>query len=145
MISAVVDTSVVVKWFSLEREEDAARRLRDDLAGDRIRLLAPDLILYELANALCFHPRFQAGDVVSAVDSVVDIGIHIRSASAGLIEAAVETAYAGHLTIYDAVFAALAAEEGVPLITADEKLAGKIGSGCKIIRLGLYTDPDSIV
>jgi len=144
MRAVVVDTSVVVKWFSREKDDEAARRLRGDLIGERVLVMAPDLLLYELANALRFHPRFSAEDVAAAVDSVIDLGIRLIPAPACPMREAAETAFKTKITAYDAVFASLAAAESIPLITADEKLAGKVGSACRVIPLGRYDGISSI-
>lgn len=144
MKAVVVDTSVVMKWFCHEKDDEAALRLREDLAVDRLRVSAPDLLLYELANAIRFHPRLTAEDASSAVESVVDLGIRFVPAAACPMREAVQSAFANKITVYDAVFAALAAAEGVPLVTADEKMAGRIGSVCRIIPLGRYNGNASL-
>jgi len=53
----VVDASVAFKWSRKEGEEEyiseALAVLNDHLAGN-VEIHAPDLLLYELGNILCF-------------------------------------------------------------------------------------------
>lgn len=63
----VIDTSVAVKWFS-EDEDDAenAFRLRQMLLDGLCSITIPDLLIYELANALKHNPNFTSKDVKAA-------------------------------------------------------------------------------
>src|SRR3989338_1459981 len=67
----VLDTSVVVKWFSRD-EDDAehANKLRRQIQEGLCVITIPDLLFYELANALRHNPNFTAEDVRVALDSV---------------------------------------------------------------------------
>lgn len=46
----------------------------------------PDLIFYELANALRYSPRFTDKDVKDAIKSVLDIGFDVREPEEVVIE-----------------------------------------------------------
>lgn len=118
----VVDTSVAVKWFSREDDTDCALSLRDAAFAGKCRLAAPDLLLYELANALRYNPRFDASDVNLAVRSVEDMGIDFHRAQGPLLSDAVDLAFRHRMTVYDGCFLALALREGAKLVTADTKL-----------------------
>lgn len=64
----ILDASVAVKWFSREEEEsDPALKLRDEHLAGRMTLIFPDLLIYEVSNALRHNPGFDAGDVKGAV------------------------------------------------------------------------------
>jgi predicted nucleic acid-binding protein len=54
----VLDTSVVVKWFSKMREDELnnALKIREDYLNKKIFLLFPDLLFYELMNVLRYKP-----------------------------------------------------------------------------------------
>ena len=52
----VIDASVSVKWFIPEKDTEKAMKLRAKHTEGTINLVAPDLILYEVANTLRFHP-----------------------------------------------------------------------------------------
>lgn len=135
MTAFVIDSSVAVKWFSRERDSDAADRLRLALLEGHCCLAAPDLLLYELANALRFNPAFDPDDVARAVQSIVDMDLDLRPAAGALVKKAVDLAFARDITVYDGVFLALAEITGRPLITADEKLTARAGDLRLCVRL----------
>ena len=118
----IIDTSVAVKWFSREDFTDCALKLRDAAFAGNCRLAAQDLLLYELANALRFNPRFDASDVKLAIKSVEDMGIDFHPAQGPLLSLAVDLAFHHRITVYDGCFLALAVQEGGKLVTADTKL-----------------------
>jgi len=50
----ILDTSVVVKWFSEEEYTDKALVIREKIRIGEERVVVPDLLLYELASSgLC--------------------------------------------------------------------------------------------
>jgi len=51
----VLDASVLIKWFSNEEYTDRALKLRDDFLQGYTELVVPDLLLYEVSNALRWH------------------------------------------------------------------------------------------
>lgn len=48
----VLDSSVVIKWFSQEEFTDKALKLREDFTKGENLIAVPDIQLYEIANAL---------------------------------------------------------------------------------------------
>jgi len=133
--ACVVDSSVAVKWFSQEEGTGAALALRDEAFSGKRRLEAPDLLLYEIGNALRYNSRLDAGDVKIAVGSLLDLGIVFHPAGAALLSKAVDLAMRYRMTVYDGCFIALADILGLPLITADEKLAARAADHPRIVRL----------
>lgn len=135
MKSCVIDSSVAVKWFSQEAGTEAALVLREDAFSGKCRLEAPDLLLFELANALRFNSRFNADDVKLALGSILDMGISFHPAEGPLLSRAVDLAFRYRMTVYDGCFIALADIRGLTLITADEKLMEKAGNHAGLVRL----------
>ncbi|MCS7145096.1 MAG: type II toxin-antitoxin system VapC family toxin [Nitrososphaerota archaeon] len=124
---AVVDASVVVKWFNQENYTEDALRLRSDYADRRIDLVAPYFLLYEVGNALRYNPDFGVEDVQSAIMDLLKIQIDLRLLDEEQIKLASSLAYNLGVTLYDAAYLAIASREGVRLITADERLVAKVG------------------
>jgi predicted nucleic acid-binding protein len=122
----VLDASVVIKWFSEEEYTDRALKLRDDFFKGDIELVVPDLILYEVSNALRYNPDFDEIDVADAVGTLFDIGISIIVPNREVINSALNLAYEHKITVYDAYYVALAKEINFILVTADRKLYLKI-------------------
>jgi predicted nucleic acid-binding protein len=67
----VLDASVVIKWFSEEEYTEKALELRERIRYGEEQVIAPDLLLYELANALKHIPHFEVQDVCDALTSIL--------------------------------------------------------------------------
>jgi len=63
----VLDASVAVKWFSEEEYTEKALELRERIRVGKERVIVPDLLLYELANALKYNPYFVSMLMMSAM------------------------------------------------------------------------------
>jgi len=122
----VLDSSVVIKWFSQEIHTEKALELRERfLKGENV-IAVPDLQLYEIANALRYKKELQKRNVADAVKSLLDLGITIVVPTMDVVERAVEIAYDFDVTIYDAYFVALAESLSFTFVTADKKLHQKL-------------------
>src|SRR3972149_5927218 len=75
----VIDASVALKWYLPDEEdEDGALHLLEDHASDRVLLLAPALLEFEVANALVIakrRGRVGDDDARKAMDGFRDLGI----------------------------------------------------------------------
>jgi len=135
--SYVVDASVAVKWFSQTGEDDIekALRLQELYLLRECALTAPDLIIYELANALRYNPNFDQKDTELALLSLHKMGMELVVPSETLLKKAVEFAYQKNIIVYDAIYVALALERRCLLITADTKSYKKIQDFSQVILL----------
>ncbi|MBI2667756.1 type II toxin-antitoxin system VapC family toxin [Candidatus Woesearchaeota archaeon] len=124
----VLDSSVVIKWFSNEEHTDIALKLRDMFVMGDIEIVVPDLQIYEIANALRYNKQIERTDVDNAVKSLIEIGIKVISPKREIMKKAIDFSYDYDLTIYDSCFIALAKELNFVFVTADEKLYKKIKS-----------------
>ncbi|MBS7247027.1 MAG: type II toxin-antitoxin system VapC family toxin [Candidatus Jordarchaeales archaeon] len=130
----VIDASVVVKWFVREDDRAPALNLRELHVSGRVELLAPDLLVYEVANALRFNPHLDAGDVERAVESLFKLHIRLCPPSVALVADAARKAKRYGITVYDAAYMSLAEDEACNMVTADGKLYGKVkGSGVVLL------------
>jgi predicted nucleic acid-binding protein len=116
----VVDASVAMKWFVPEELSTESRQL----LTTGYELLAPDLIWVELGNVLWKKNRRRELDERTASRllrdfSQVPIEFH---ASEHWAEGALELAIRYGVTVYDALYLALAAGNGCRLVTADQRL-----------------------
>lgn len=136
MKKLVLDTSVIVKWFS-EDENDAeyANKLRRQILEGLYDIIIPDLLFYELANALRHNSNFTTEDVQSALDSVFDMEFDIRKVDSSVVAAAIDIAFKCNVTVYDAYFLALSQFERKPFVTADYKFTGRIKGFKNIVHL----------
>lgn len=122
----VVDASVAVKWVIPEVLSDKADRVRDD--DDDV--LAPDLLLVEVANALwkkTVGKEISAGEADGAFGLLRESGIDLRP-TAPLLARAVDMARRLDHPVYDCVYLALAEREQAAFVTADQRLLRRVST-----------------
>jgi predicted nucleic acid-binding protein len=119
----VVDSSVALKWLKPRDEEHVAeaQALLDDHEAGRIAITAPTHLLLEVMNALWSH-QATAGQVKRAAVLLRDLRVEFVEPDTMMLARAGELAVDHRITIYDAVFAALADHLDCELVTADRKL-----------------------
>lgn len=89
---SVLDASVVLKWFVDEEDSDKAIQLREKYYVGEREIVVPDLLLFEVANALRYNPSFTAEEIKEAVRTLFDIGIEIITPTYSLLAKAIESA-----------------------------------------------------
>ena len=119
---AVLDASVVLKWFAGdERHAYLARLVGDAFETGHLTVLAPPLLRTEVLNVA---GRSWTWDERPLLDLAEEIdGMGIAYSEPDLAEVARWTARG--LTAYDATYVALAEREGVPLITDDDQIVAR--------------------
>ncbi len=142
MISAhhagyVVDASVLVKWFLYQQEPDRERALalRELHISGRSTIFIPQLALLEVLNAVRFSPKAKEEDGELALEVLQDLHLETKPPESDLLRKANAIAWAYKVTIYDAVYVALAEQVGYPLITADRAMAGKLKGHSIVVPL----------
>ena len=134
---AVLDTSVLLKWFRQgEVLADRALVLRDAYLEDRISVAVPSLVAYEVTNVLRYKNDMTTDQVQEAVESLFDMDLAWMAPNSGVLRRAVEIARACDTTVYDAAFAALAESLDASFITADETLARRLEAFPFVFPLG---------
>ncbi len=93
--------------------------MREDYFENRIDLLAPSLIRYEIGNALRFHPGSSPKELADAIKTIADMQIEQADLSQEAVTAASEIAFQERITFYDAVYIALAEITRARLLTDD--------------------------
>ena len=123
----VIDASVVVKWFVEEEHSRESRLLRDAYVNGLVDLAAPELLPYEVLNALKYSGAFGEDELKEAAQALDDYQLTLYSLKGRLALRAIEVAMRKGLTIYDASYVALAEALSSTMYTADEKLIGRVG------------------
>jgi predicted nucleic acid-binding protein len=137
VIDIVSDSNVALKWFHAEGEEEvaAARVLLDSQRSRTVALHILDLTPYEVGNALLRGRASASAEQVSEVlKALVTICPAVTPTSEDFADAA-DLAAEHKLTLYDAVYAAVARRRGAELATLDKEL----------LRAGLGRRPSTIV
>lgn len=129
----VIDASGMI--FALLGRSDQAVGLRRRLAAEVCH--APHLLDAEVGNVLRRHvlrgslPAADAEILLRFGAPLVD---HRHQMTGTLARAA--WALRQNLSFYDALYVALAAALGAPLVTADQRLSGAPGLGCVVEHVG---------
>jgi len=117
----VLDSSVVVKWFSKEAKSDEAIKLMNSHVDESIGVSVSELSLCEVANALRHKPDYGAEKLRNAVSQLFKLHLYLAPLDEDLLSRAGEIAYDGDVTLYDAIPVALAERQKTVCITADEE------------------------
>jgi predicted nucleic acid-binding protein len=133
----VVDPSVLVKWFLYQQERDRERALalRELHIAGRSTIHIPQFALLELLNAVRFAPQAKEEDGELALEALQDLHLQTKPLESDLIRKANAIAWAYKITIYDALYVALAEQVGYPLITADEAMIEKLAGHSIVVPL----------
>ncbi len=121
----VVDTSALIRLYIPDGPvpEGLTSALQEAERGNA-GLIAPELVLAESGQVL-HKKRMQgllsAAEAAAILDSMLHLPIRLFS-HAVLVRSACDLAMECNLTVYDALFLALAERHGALLLTADEKL-----------------------
>ena len=122
----VVDASVVLKWFVPEIHSDRARRL----LWTTHQYFSPDLLFPEVGNAI--WKKVRRGELTAEEGRrlAVDIsGIAVQTVSTrGLMIDAHALAVTTGVTVYDAMYLALAVRLKTEMITADDRLSRTVAA-----------------
>ncbi len=123
--TAVVDASVGVKLFLDEDGSREAETLFASLgAATRRELVVPDLFFVECANVFRSRVHRRLMKPAAARDAFGILrALPLKSVASGdLAAAALDVALDAGISVYDAVYAALARTLAAPLVTADGRL-----------------------
>lgn len=119
----VVDASVVVKWFFPEPSRPEALRLLDAYRNDRIKLVAPVLLMVEMANVVAKRVRQGVVEVSKAMEiyRLFNINSPRLIDERTVMDEAMVLALGSGQAVYDCAYLALALRRGCDLITADHR------------------------
>jgi predicted nucleic acid-binding protein len=136
MSEIVVDASVALCWFAREAGTQAANRL----IGGKGDLIAPSLLLAEMANGLWKKTRRGEMTVELAGIAMKEIRRFIPEFVdlSELAAAALELAHDLDHTVYDCCYLALALRRGATLVTLDRTLvygAARSGRAHSVVYL----------
>lgn len=118
MTEAVLDASVVLKWFRSEGERhvDFARALRRSFEAGELIVFAPPLLRLEIVNVAGRRWRWDEAALVDLAAALDELGF--EQTEPDLVRVARWTARG--LTAYDSAYVAVAEAVGARLITDDD-------------------------
>ncbi len=131
----VVDASVLVKWFMEEEGRDRALALRQLHTSRRSAIYISELTFLEILNAIRYSPKSNEEDGAEALHILQNLRLQVKPIDFDLLRKANAIAWAYKVTIYDALYVALAELLGYPLITADEVMMKKLKGHSIVVPL----------
>lgn len=133
----VVDASVAVKWVLPEEGHEEALLIQEKYQDEEIDLIAPYLLISEIANVL--WKRERRGDLSAPIvrrcfqQFLQDSPILLDSVTTSI--SALELALAHRRPFYDCLYLAWALEQRCDLVTADERFFNAMSTTFPCIKL----------
>ena len=123
----VLDASVALKWFHTESDTPRADAIRTALMEGTISVRVPDLILYELTNALVWKVKTDPRLAIEMLTAIEQLPWLIITPTQKILKTAATIASEYKISVYDATYVALITDDSDrKLVTADEKLIAKL-------------------
>ncbi len=119
---AVVDASIIVKWFIEEKYSKQALKLRDKFANGNLQILGPSLLNFEVLNALRYSQLFNKTELKELAVAIGKYGFELYNLIGNYAELTAEIAHTRDLSIYDASYIALAELNNIDLYSVDNKI-----------------------
>jgi len=137
MKSAVLDASVILKWYLLdEMYGQKALDLLHRFITKELTILSPSLLEYEVINGLFIaqkRGRIKEEKILMAIEGFFDLQIDRRDLS-HFYQRSLKYCRVYNRSLYDASYLAMAETEGIPLITADEVLYNAVKKDLKWVK-----------
>ncbi len=117
----VLDSSVVVKWFSTETKSGEALKLLDSYIQGTVELTISEILICEIGNALRYKPDYDIQKWKTALAQLYNLHMKLTHLTEDLASRTGEIAHEGKVTFYDALPVAIAENRKTICITADEE------------------------
>jgi len=115
------------------------KKLRQDLLNKRVLLIAPDLLLYEVSNALSYNTNLTKAAVIEAIKSLNLMNIKYVKPLEQILKITINLKFLKNITVYDAIYLGLAKFVNAQLLTADEKLYNSVKELGYVVLLSEYS------
>jgi predicted nucleic acid-binding protein len=133
----VVDASAILKWYLLDEAHGAqALVLLQQCTAGELEILAPSLLAYELMNGLVIagrRARLDQNAISLSFKGFMSLGIRFYEFSF-FADKMLQYCHLYGRSVYDSSYLALAEQEGVDLITADERLFNAVQKDLPWVR-----------
>ena len=121
----VVDTSVIIKWFFSENEEnaEASHLILKRFLHSEIGIITPEIALFELTNVVKNKIRPENNEMIGMgiIDRIYNLGI-VFKITKQVLKNAFNMALAINESVYDCMFIATAEHFKSKFITDDKRL-----------------------
>ena len=135
----VVDASIAATWMLVDEQDDSADLVLDLLKSSSG--IVPSLFWYETRQLFLKAERRQRCSSADTRQFLTELrALPLRSAPDGVDEAILTLARSHKLSAYDAAYLESAITAGVPLATADRRLAAA-AQALGVVVLGPFASP----
>lgn len=133
----IADASVIVKWFVDEEYTKQAVMLRKGYIDGRLDIACPNLLPYEVLNALRYNPEFGQEQVRIASEAMEKYQLLLYPILGELAALCIKNSFEYGISLYDSSYLSLAEYLDATLYTADERVLEKVGksSGQKFMHI----------
>lgn len=123
----IVDTSVALKWLNQDNEQniDIADKILKDARDGKVEILAPELLKYEIGNALLYGKKIASEDIDELLSIFYSLPISFIAENGELGSSTYVLAKNLGVTYYDAAFMSLAKQYDATLVTDNVKHQGE--------------------
>lgn len=124
----VIDTSVAIKWLRANEEDrQYAFTIYKNHLEHKDEIMVPSLFYIEAANALATNNVLSRKDILEGMEFLFNSGLYVHDVTRDDVLKAAALARKYKTTVYDMIYAVIAKENNIILITADEKFVRKVG------------------
>jgi predicted nucleic acid-binding protein len=135
MVSWVLDTSVIAKWFFEEEGTERAEGYLTAMIGGEAEVHVPSSFFYEFANVIwARRAEGVSEDTARRLWADLETLPLEVTAESELFPETLAFAFRHDVTAYDAAFVVLARQQSCDLVTADGVLWEKIASECYWVK-----------
>jgi predicted nucleic acid-binding protein len=133
----VVDASVVIKWVLNEPGREHAAALLDEYEGGRIDLIAPRLLMTEVASALSKRCRRKELSPKGAEQAfrLIEARRPLLTDEPGELRFALSFSLERQVSVFDALYVGLAILRRCDFVTADRRLYRSVARHYPFARL----------
>ncbi|RZN34219.1 MAG: PIN domain-containing protein [Methanophagales archaeon ANME-1-THS] len=124
----VLDASVIVKWFCEEEYTDIALGIRDRFLGGELNVVVPELMFYEVSNAIRYNKVLSLEEKLALVDDMFSLDFDVVASNNEILSEAMKSALDTDTPIYDNVYLAVGRLSRCDLITADKVFQDKVNT-----------------
>mgnify|MGYP001558480899 CR=1 FL=1 len=114
----ILDASIIVKWFSEEKDSEKAVILRDKHAQKEINIAISQITTLEVLNALRYKKKNEE-ELKKANEDIENMQLLILPTDPVILNKSIELSLKHNLTLYDALYLSLAEFYNLSLITED--------------------------
>lgn len=141
MATLLLDSCVLVKWFTDESDSDRALEILAQSLDGRLMLAYANLSLFEFANALLFKRQFTADEITEALAALQALDMLRLDFSPKALDRSVELSMQYDIAIYDGYLVAVAEQNQMVLLTADQKLIRRCFAHKSVADLTIHKLP----